>query len=437
MRILSVLILFIGFILIDISPVFAQKNKQGERSPIQNLTYENKVYISNVKTVKFHPVEDEKSIPIFYLGKTEVLELSFDDLRGGFRNYYFSIEHCTSNWKSSSLSPLEYTERFNEDRITQFESAHNTRQNYTHYRTKFPTQNTKPTRSGNYLLKIYEDADKRRLIITQKFYVISSVPQNQLQITTQFLPSLINQQKNQKINLQITSSTLNFYNPVQELQIHVKQNNQDDVMEILREPSDIQVQKLAYNLPKTLDFPGGNEFRLIDLRSFKLASERVKNLQIQDSILINLTVDSDRSNSSYSELFDENGRFYIRNMDVQIQEEQADYATVHFSYKTQEGTPLGENQRIFVVGQFNQYNLSPEFEMVWNEKIKQYDLPLKLKQGVYNYQYKVVDRNLNPSKNNAEGDFFQTENEYHIFVYYKKPGTTWEELIGYQVTHSR
>lgn len=419
-------LIFLGFHL-NVDMTWAQ------RSPIQTLLYENHVYLPEIKSVKFHGLEDEKSLPILNLGETGVLELSFDDLRGSFRNYYISIEHCTSDWKPSNLTSLEYSDRFNEDRIIEYENSHNTFQSYTHYKIQFPTKNTQPTKAGNYLLKVYEDADKRRLILTQKFYVLSE----KAQVVTDFIPSHIDAQKQQKLNLQLLTHNFDFNNPIQEVKIHVKQNNRDDVMEVLREPSSIQPRKLEYKLPKTLNFGGGNEFRYIDIRSLKLASERVSSINIDEITQIELFTDLDRSTQSYAETFDENGRFYIRNSDLMEDELQTDYAWVNFNFKTSDNLPLSNGQRMFVMGHFNHFKIDPIYELKWDEQQKKYTAPILLKQGVYDYIYKITDRNLKNLNSTVEGNYFQTENEYHIFVYYKKPGTTWEELISYHLINTR
>ena len=59
---------------------------------------------------------------------------------------------------------------------------------------------------------------------------------------------------------------------------------------------------------------------------------------------------------------------------------------------------------------------------------------LFLKQGVYDYQYIWVERSNNrPVVDHTafEGSFFQTNNTYQIFVYYRKPGARWDELLGF------
>jgi hypothetical protein len=35
-----------------------------------------------------------------------------------------------------------------------------------------------------------------------------------------------------------------------------------------------------------------------------------------------------------------------------------------------------------------------------------------------------------------DGSYFETENNYQIFFYYRKPGSRWQELIGYSQINS-
>src|SRR5690606_5795770 len=144
-----------------------QRNKR-ERTPQQELVYDNTNYLPAIKSVQFHPVGQENALPVIELHSDDQLMLAFDDLRGDVRNYYFSMEHCDADWKPSRLSPLEYAEGFNEERIMEYAPSVNTLQPYTHYHVDFPTRNIKPKLAGNYLLKVYEDADKRRLILDRK-----------------------------------------------------------------------------------------------------------------------------------------------------------------------------------------------------------------------------------------------------------------------------
>ena len=65
----------------------------------QQFVYENKVYLPQIKTVMCANSNKEQSLPVILLNSGEQIDFSFDDLDGGSKNYWYTIEHCTSDWK--------------------------------------------------------------------------------------------------------------------------------------------------------------------------------------------------------------------------------------------------------------------------------------------------------------------------------------------------
>ena len=63
----------------------------------------------------------------------------------------------THDWRESNLISNQYINGFQSNVIFDVENSFNTFQNYTHYTVQFPNQNTRITKSGNYLLSILDD----------------------------------------------------------------------------------------------------------------------------------------------------------------------------------------------------------------------------------------------------------------------------------------
>lgn len=409
--------------------LMAQKNRkkrtQRERSPQQELIYDNINYLPAIKSVLLHPVSQENSLPVIELHSDDQLALAFDDLRGDVRNYYFNIEHCDAAWQPSRLSPLEYAEGFNEGRIMEYQRSVNTLQPYTHYRAQFPTDNLRPKLAGNYLLKVYEDADKQRLVLTRKFYVLAPL----MSVAAQLVPSMEVSRRgtNQKLNLVVNTGGLTVNNPYQDIKVLVKQNQRPDIQQWVTTPVFVRNTELTYNKQNTLDFGGGNEFRYIDLRSLRLASERVANISIDSAVRVTLVPDENYGTASYASVFDENGNFFIRNQDKTDAATESDYIWVTFTL----ADDAVRDGSVYIVGGFNNYMRDESGRMTYDSTERRWQATLLLKQGLYDYEYVHVDDSGNINPTFSSGNHFETNNTYEILVYNRRQGTTWDELVGY------
>jgi len=396
---------------------FAQRTKKIKqiRSPHQELSYTDKNYIPEIKTVQFYNAEKEQSLPIIHLGTNELLELSFDDLRADIRSFFFTIEHCDVNWNKSNLSVLEYSSGYGEERINNSTSSRNTLQAYTHYQTQFPTRNTTPLISGNYLLKVYEDADQRRLIITRRFYVAEDKSIIEGKLSRPLDVKL--RQTHQKINITIDTKDLPINNPSRDIRVLVMQNSRQDVQLWGNNPSNIRDSKFTYNHPNLFNFEGGQEFILVDLRSFRLESSMMKRLTIDSINNVELITDDYLDNLVYKETPDENGRFYIRNLDQQDQSANlTDYAEVLFTLNS---SP--QEEEIYLLGGFNNFSRTEANKMQYDEELKIWKIKKSLKQGVYDYLY----------ASGSAPSFYETKNTYQVLVYYRNPRLNRDEIIGF------
>jgi hypothetical protein len=406
----------------------------GLRAQDENLRYYDYVYLSNIKSVRFHVAGLLLSMPIMNMNTSTGLKLSFDDMDGDTKNYVYSVVHCDANWQPSNLSEAEYINGFHEADIETFDFSFKTRSIYTHYWLTLPNEDMAFTQSGNYLLKVYENEGSRRLAITRRFMVVD----NKVSV----IPNMVrpaNVSKNethQEIDFTITHKDFEIRNPRTELSVTILQNGRWDNAITGLQPQFSRMEEQVYDYQDKIVFPAGREFRFADLRSMRVASGRVEFIEFENEHPIaTLYTDKKRINSGHLEIDDLNGNYVIQTLDDDDHDLESDYVTVWF--KLYSPTEMYE-QDIYVFGGLTDWQLKPEFKMVYNPAISSYVGRAYLKQGYYDYLYAALPKGASaPDFEETEGNWFETDNLYTVLVYYKPFGGRFDQLIGSYSFNSR
>ncbi len=87
----------------------------------------------------------------------------------------------------------------------------------------------------------------------------------------------------------------------------------------------------------------------------------------------------------------------------------------------------------------NSYNVHDTSAMTYNAEKGVYEKSLFLKQGYYSYKYvtKDIDKRTSTSlTENADGNLWETENDYTILVYYRALAGRHDELVGFASINS-
>jgi hypothetical protein len=212
------------------------------------------------------------------------------------------------------------------------------------------------------------------------------------------------------------------------------QNSRRDNRLSRLKPTYIRQNQLLYE-DKTNLFRGGNEFRNFDAKSLQMNGMGVQSIEYNDPLFhLNLVKDRSLRTEIYRIQNDLNGGRLIKNDRAADSDLESDYMEVHFTL-----TPPDQvtSDNIYVFGALSDWQCLPSTQMSYNPETRLYEANILLKQGFYDYQYVLYDREkYSIDATFLEGSHLATENDYHIFVYYRPFSSRYDRLIGYRVINS-
>lgn len=389
------------------------------------------VYMPNIYSAKLFIKGSQLAYPVLSLNGTERLELFFDDLDGDVKTYYYTYQLCNADWTPVLISTFDYIRGFDQSQITDYHISSVALIRYTHYHIALPENNSRITLSGNYLLKVFLNNDTSKLAFTKRFLVVQNAVSIAAQITTPMNPQI--SYTHQKLEFTINTKALPISNPFQQIHVVVLQNDRWDNAVILNKPSFYSGTNYEYNSDETPVFPAGNQWRWIDLQSFRFQSDRIAKVDyLKNGDVIYAKPDRDRSGQPYYFFQDNNGKYYIQTTDLIDPNWQSDYGRVRFVFVPPDNLPF-EGKDLYLLGEFTGYRLNEASRMLFNPASGAYEGSALLKMGLYNYAYVTVNSGeprTNPSFEFTEGNHFETENNYDILVYYRALGGRSDQLVG-------
>jgi hypothetical protein len=376
-----------------------------------------------IKTIQFAGDTKQSQLPIIRLG--EALFLSFDDLNGNEADYYYQITHHDFDWALSDLTKGEYMNGFDDVRIYNYENSYNTLQSYSHYTLKIPNRDTrKLTKSGNYMISIFDD--NREIVFSRKFMIVENIVS---------VPTFIKRARDIKIiktkqvvQFVIDSPNLQITNPDETIKTLILQNsNLNNPITNLKPQYTIGSQ-LIYRYDKEASFDGGNEFLYFDNKDIRAGTSSIRRIDLTDIYNNFLYTNGARFNRPYTYNPDINGNYQVRvlnaNTNIAI---EADYARVYFTLQYFEEIA---DKEIHVYGNFNNWTIDGSTYMEYDSFSDTYINNRLFKQGFYNYKFVLVNRDGTIDEGAISGNFWQTENEYTVLVYFRDLGARYDRIIG-------
>ncbi|MEZ4773542.1 MAG: DUF5103 domain-containing protein [Bacteroidia bacterium] len=412
-------------------PSTTQSIQSGAYPEEKQLVYDDYIYESAFRTPQLYQMGIEESYPVIYLGTTTPLQLEFDELipeTAYESNLFVDFINCDAFWNPTGVLPIEFYEGFTQDRIELFERSTFTKVPYVHYSYAFPQENEFFKLSGNYLLIVYRNNNKKDVVLSRRFVVA----ENKVSVLPKYmLDNRIERVRMTEFSFDLAVPPgLGIYNPANDLTIRVLQNFRWDNSITLGNPRFSGDNKYEFYLDIANLFNGGNEYRRLDIRSTRFYSEVMQEVVEKDHIYeITLFPDQPRAFNVFSTRRDRNGSFKPWVQEWPNAKTQADYVSNHFILERNEPVPNGE---VFVTGRFSDWQFRDDYQLTYNAETRRYEGEVILKQGIYDYAY-AVRRAGDPVPDEAtlEGRHLETENFYTVIVYYKGPADRSPKIIGY------
>lgn len=388
----------------------------------------NNIYASNIKTVRFNMYGDQESIAVYKLNSSDRIELHFDDMDANIKSYYYTYQLCDYNWQPVNLSSFDYVKGFTQQRITTYRYSSIAYTRYIHYQAILPEQNSIPSRSGNYLLKVFLDGDTSKTVFTRGLLVLDPKTTVATQIVQPFVPQFY--KSHQRLRFSVKLDGVNAFDANRQIKVKVLQNFRWDNAQDNVPPTFVRGNTLEYNSENNFVFPGGKEWRWLDLRSLRLLSERIDHADNKKTTVdIFVKPDMDLSSQRYVFYQDLNGLYLSTTYESINPYWQADYATTHFTFVPPNQQEY-KGKDLYMIGQLTDYQLNENSKLSFNADKGVYERTQLMKQGYYNYGYLLVDENDPRQTTELEGNYWETENAYTILVYYKSFTDQSDQLIG-------
>ncbi len=388
---------------------------------------QSEVLADHIRTLIVKVDGDWNRPPVADLGKGERITICFDELSHSYHRFQYVIRHCNADWQLSSLFETDYLNGFNDNPVEDYETSINTIMEYTNYRFSIPNERVRLTQSGNYEVSIYDEGGRTSPVAIARFSLVDSKVLVGAQVSANTDIDL--NKSHQQVSFTVHYNGLTIRNPQDELKVFVQQNNRPDNRVGDLKPSFIAANSVRYEHNRNLIFGGGNEYRRFEMVSYYHSGMGIQEIQrYGDYYHATLEVDRARKNYIYDE--DQNGIFVIRNDETHYPDTEADYMLTHFAFDPQdEDFPDGD---LYVQGDFTYNSMSPAYRMDYNSQSGFYENTQLMKQGYYNYQYVFKPRGNGPTTTLfTEGNFYQTENMYYIYVYYRPFAARTDSLVGF------
>lgn len=362
---------------------------------------------------------------ICHLGQPEGLTLSFDVIGGNVESLYYDFVHCDADWQQSDLMEMEFVDGFNRIYGTEKASlSFNTTTAYVHYDVAISTAPL--LASGNYIVEVRQSADDALLV---------REPMLMTEDACGIASRVVMGDAMQEVEVQVQWPAHGISSPETQMKVLVWQNGRIDDMRRAESPTFVRRDDITYTRCPELTFCGGTEWRWLDTRSIRLIGISDSRVEFVSN-MYHYTMAQDAPPRAYTYREDFNGGSWIETRDRRYDEAQtvADYAVAHYTFAPEDPT-LIQTSEVYILGDATGWEPSAANRLEPDASALSFVGQHLVKQGLHNYLFAARPRGRKksspaPQMTETEGCYGETENDYYIAVYVRRPGETYDHLVA-------
>jgi len=379
-----------------------------------------------IKSLQVRVENEPMSIPVIELNGDQYIEINFDALTPDYSRYAYSIIHCNADWQQSILSPIEYMSGFSGMPIENFANAMGTTVQYSNYKLLLPNDDIQFKASGNYAVQVYNEDNPNQIVFTACFSIVE--PMVNLSANISGNTSIDTNKTHQQISFVINHRNFSIPYPQSDLKIWIYQNNRRDNAVTGVQPMSIRSNEIEYSNNRDLIFDAGNEYRRMEFLSNRYNGMHVESTSFHNPYYhVELMTDQIRDGHTYQYDQDQNGRVFINCSGCNDPDTEADYNFVHFALASN----ILLDGNVYLQSELYNNQLNERSKMNYNPETGCYEKADLIKQGSYNYQYLFIPNGQTKGLTGPmEGNYYQTENEYTIYIYFHSMRERYDRLIG-------
>jgi len=385
---------------------------------------QQKIPEKHIKSILLHHSESVFAPPIIELGSGQQLILEFDALINQSEQYRIEFSHHNQHWDRSNLLVNDYIDGFEQTFITGGERSRPRNPLYFHYSYTFPNEQVNFTKSGNYMIQVFDNVTGQKLFNLPFF-----VHENEGKINS-FVETIFNMGRNGR-PLDQPFSTYTYPDFVEfpqfDLTFTFSQNQLWGTTKTSKTFDTSVPGEVRFHLSRDRAYPSDFEFNILDLSKLQIDGDQILDVQPRfdpPKIFLNQDIQNFASNPTPLSPT----RFGIPDNRLSSR-----FADVYFSFEPR--NILKNNAKVYLLGDFNQWQIDQSLQMSFDSVSGYWETNTLIKQGKYSYKYLLVEDNTARPLYLDDG-YTRSKQQYISFVYFKDPAQRFDRLLQVDIFYS-